>query len=268
MDDLNKNQLILLTLLVSFVTSIATGIITVTLLQQAPPGVTQVINRVVEKTIEKVAIESGGKETIREVTVVVKEEDQVIDSISKNGQSIARISDTALVDGVAPFYGIGVLISKDGIVIAGLREGVNSATTYSAVFGDGSIHQMKLAGTDQSNGLAFFRVVKDSKAPLKTNPAFLGTTESQLGQSVIVLDGKEKNTVSIGRITTFSRSEGESKEIISILTDIAITPLVLGAPLLNLSGEVIGMRISLDAIKGQAFLPASIMQKALKTLTP
>lgn len=54
MKDLNKSQLILLALLISFVASIAASIATVTLLQQAPPGVTQTINRIVEKTIETV----------------------------------------------------------------------------------------------------------------------------------------------------------------------------------------------------------------------
>ena len=92
MEDLNKNQLILLTLLVSFVTSIATGIITVSLLQEAPPVVTQTINRVIERTIEQVVPESEGGGTVtREVTVVVTEEDQVIDAISKNAKSVVRV---------------------------------------------------------------------------------------------------------------------------------------------------------------------------------
>ena len=38
MEHLNKQQLILLTLLISFVTSIATGIVTVSLMDQAPQG--------------------------------------------------------------------------------------------------------------------------------------------------------------------------------------------------------------------------------------
>jgi uncharacterized membrane-anchored protein YitT (DUF2179 family) len=54
MEDLNKNQIVLLTLLVSFVTSIATGIMTTSLLQVAPVEVTRNINRIVEKTIETV----------------------------------------------------------------------------------------------------------------------------------------------------------------------------------------------------------------------
>ncbi len=262
MDELNKNQLILLTLLVSFVTSIATGIITTSLLQEAPPGVTQVINRVVEKTIEQVATEPGSKETIREVTVVVKEEDQVIDAIAKNGNSIARITDTALTDGATSFYGLGVLLSKEGLVVSGFRSSVNQGTIYSVTFGDGKTHQMKLERVDGGNNLAFFRVIKDPQNPLTTTPATLGTKNPQLGQSVIALDGKEKNSVAIGRVTGFVTEEGNKDKIEGIETDIGGDPLYVGAPLLNLSGEVVGVRVSLDATSPQEFISASFVENA------
>lgn len=53
--DLTKTQLLMLAVLLSFVTSIATGITTVTLMQQAPTSVTVPINRIVRETVEKVA---------------------------------------------------------------------------------------------------------------------------------------------------------------------------------------------------------------------
>lgn len=264
MEDLNKNQLILLTLLVSFVTSIATGIITTSLLQQAPPSVTQVINRVVEKTIEQVAIEStgGGTETVREVTVVVKEEDLVLDAISSNTDSTARITDNSLVDGVNLFYGMGVLIGKNGMVISARKDILNTASTYTAHFGDGSTQQLRVAHADAENKIAIFTVIKDQKNPLKTEPATLGTGEPQLGQSIITLDGKEKNTVSIGRIVGINKGGAEGKDITSIETDISTPASVFGAPLVNLSGDVIGLRVSHDS-PTQTFLPASTIKKII-----
>lgn len=55
--DLNKSQLILLAILLSFVISIATGITTVTLMEQAPQSITIPITRVVKETVEKVVPE-------------------------------------------------------------------------------------------------------------------------------------------------------------------------------------------------------------------
>lgn len=52
--DLDKKQLILLTLLITFVVSIATGVISVSLMNQMPKSVPQTINNVIERTIEKV----------------------------------------------------------------------------------------------------------------------------------------------------------------------------------------------------------------------
>lgn len=52
--DLNKSQLILLAILLSFVTSIATGITTVTLMQQAPSSITVPVTRIIRETVEKI----------------------------------------------------------------------------------------------------------------------------------------------------------------------------------------------------------------------
>lgn len=62
-NELNKTQLILLAILLSFVTSLATGITTVTLMEQAPRAVTIPINRIVKQTIEKVVPAESSKLT-------------------------------------------------------------------------------------------------------------------------------------------------------------------------------------------------------------
>ncbi len=79
-EDLNKTQLVLLVILLSFVTSIAAAIIASALVQRASPAVNQTINRVVQRTIEKVVPDyTPGKVQ----TVVVKEDDLVVDAVAK-----------------------------------------------------------------------------------------------------------------------------------------------------------------------------------------
>src|SRR3990167_6291825 len=107
--DLNKSQLILLAILLSFITSIATGITTVTLLEQAPPTVTTPINRIVRETVEKIEQVQG--KTVKE-TVVIKEEDLVVDAIEKNRPSVFLLSLTAAGD--AQTIGRGFAVREDG----------------------------------------------------------------------------------------------------------------------------------------------------------
>ena len=98
-EHLTKHQIVLLTLLVSFVTSIATGIVTVSLMDQAPPSVTRTINQIVERTVEKVvpaAVTSASQGAAaamvtKETTVVVKNDDLVAQSIAKVQKGIVRI---------------------------------------------------------------------------------------------------------------------------------------------------------------------------------
>src|SRR3989344_3354282 len=87
--DLNKPQLILLAVLLSFVTSIATGITTVTLMQQAPSSFTTPVNRIIKQTVEKIQ-QVEGKTTVQ--TVIVKEEDLVVDAIAKNKSAVFAIT--------------------------------------------------------------------------------------------------------------------------------------------------------------------------------
>ena len=52
--DLNKAQLVMLLILLSFVVSIATSIISVSLMQEAPVSISAPINRVIQETVQKI----------------------------------------------------------------------------------------------------------------------------------------------------------------------------------------------------------------------
>src|ERR1700757_1800707 len=71
-EDLSKSQLLMLMLLVNFVTSIATAVLTVSLLDQAPATVTQTVNQIVDRTVETVATSSSPLATIIAPPAVTK----------------------------------------------------------------------------------------------------------------------------------------------------------------------------------------------------
>ena len=116
--DLNKVQLILLALLLSFMTSIATGITTVTLMQQAPSSVTVPINRIVKQTVEKI-VPVEGKTTVE--TVIIKEEDLVVEAIAQNQSAIFNLTKEVKDPNgqeVKASAGIAVAVSDKGLVVA------------------------------------------------------------------------------------------------------------------------------------------------------
>src|SRR3989344_6127783 len=155
LEDLNKHQLILLTLLVAFVTSIATGIITYTLLQEAPVEVTQTINRVVERTIEKVATDSGSNgEVVREIQVV-NEEDLILESIDKSAKSIVRVK-TLGFDGVEILSGLGLVVAPE-IVVMDSRS-FSQGSNYTIHFHDGKKYNTSKSFTEA--GVTFLKVSK------------------------------------------------------------------------------------------------------------
>ncbi len=239
MEDLTKHQLILLVLLVTFVTSIATGIITFTLLQQAPVEVTQQINRVVEKTIERVVTEPGQPEKVV-TTVVVNEEDRILESISKNEKSIVRLK-TIGADGSEVVAGIGLVIFTDGSIVFDLR-GYNSNLSYSIVFYDGKIFPLGKTYIDRENGLIFIKP-KISKEDSKYvfYPAAFGNSDSlKIGQTIIAISGRDSNAVLIGRVRQLDFAEDKTT-VSSISSDIAINRSNIGSPILSLSGEIMGI---------------------------
>ncbi|MCX6701612.1 MAG: S1C family serine protease [Candidatus Zambryskibacteria bacterium] len=277
MEDLNKNQIILLTLLISFVTSIATGIMTVSLLQEAPLEVTRNINRIVEKTIETVTTPSITTPGQKEVTtVVVKEEDMIISSIDKNIKSIVRINEKDAILGTTGFYGIGLIVNKDGFIAAD-RKTITSGNAYTAKMSDGVELTLTPQGIDKQTNVILFKAVQPEKTTGNTIPniyifipAVFSSTEPKLGQTLIGIGGETINAVSVGRVTSLDMKESGTgtstvKYLVNINTDLSTSNLTDGSPVFNLSGDVVGVKLSLDASK--SFTPVSVLKKEIVTLT-
>jgi hypothetical protein len=150
-EDLSKTQLILLTLLITFITSIGTGIITTSLLAEAPVSVTQTINRVVERTIETVTQAPAGKgETISE------KDKALLAAVELATQAVVRIEEVGPT-GQYTFRSLGVFIAKDGLII-GRMGGVNATSTYVAILSDKSVLPLVLVTLGAEEDTAVFKI--------------------------------------------------------------------------------------------------------------
>lgn len=269
MEDLTKQQLVLVTLLVSFVTSIATGIVTVSLLDQAPSGVTQTINQVVEKTIEKIVpVESKATVTkeVKEVreTVVVKGEEEVIEAVEEVSKSVVRIFTTG-DDGVTDlFISLGVVISRDGAILTD-RSNILDAGRYEGVFPDGTTLPMRVIARNDERKLAYLEPSEMAAIPSRYVPVSVPDNPFyRLGQTVFAIGGIESNKLSRGVVTGVPTSGGTQA---FIETDISLTGEFVGAVLADTEGEVIGIRTRRAEVGARnAFLPlTSAAVKLLET---
>lgn len=242
LNDLNKNQIILLTLLVSFVTSIATGIVTVTLLDQAPKGVTQTINRVVERTVERVVPGETKVTTItKEVPVVVTEEQLVVDVITKASPAVVKILDTSVNPAV--IAGTGFLVSADGLVATAFSI-IKSDKKYAIALEDNQIIATSVVKLDQGSGLAILKADLGSTKPLlgsgdNNKAIFLAISKEPvaIGQTVIAIGYSEPDsTVAVGIVSGISSSTPSQ-----IIRTNAATQTNIGGPLLDIKGEIIGI---------------------------
>ena len=242
--DLNKPQLIMLALLLSFVTSIATGIVTVTLMQQAPASVTLPINRIVRQTVEKIV---PGENKVQ--TVVVKEEDLVVDAIAKNQSAIFTISKDFIDptnNGVTEISaGRGFAISKDGIVVADAAL-VPDKAVYYVKNGSGKF-KADFISTDKA-GFSFLKI----GAPLdeKSKLSFIVPTIGDLntmkaGQKIIVVGSTISSFIYDG-VKDFK---------------IPIQKSNAGGLVVDLDGDALGIALSSDAL---SFAPINTVTEALK----
>jgi hypothetical protein len=267
--NLNTQQIILLCLLVSFVTSIASGITVVSLMQQTPEPVTQTINRVIERTVESVTqqpvedlknlISQKPTPSKEVVTVVVNQEDQSINAVSKNENSIARI---VLNTKNEEFVTVGLVLNKAGDTIVDKRM-VDRRSTYAAYYGSKRV-LVKYSSGSETNDFVILKVQGEN--PNDFVPATLGDSNGiKLAQSVISLSGSKQTSVTIGEIESLNKASDGS--LISIDTSVSGQNVLTGSLLLNLQGDVIGIKIFTQEDR-TIFMPINTLKAQFTPATP
>lgn len=194
----------------------------------------------------------------REVTNqrVVEEESAVIEVVENTSASVVSIVERSVVfdffSGPEMQEGtIGTGFAVSGTRIVTNRHVVDSANaTYLVVDNDGNEYEVEEIIRDDFNDLAIIDLKSGNFTPME-----LGDADSiKVGQTVIAIGnalGRFTNSVTkgvisgIGRGITAGSSYGNYQRLDNVLqTDAALNPGNSGGPLLNLSGQVIGVNVA------------------------
>jgi S1-C subfamily serine protease len=259
-EQLSKSQIVLLTLLVSFVTSMATGIVAVSLMEQASPTVAQTVNRVIERTVEKVVPSesqpaSAATVVTKEKTVVVKETDLVAQAVAKASPSLVRVYADPTPG--ASFLGLGVIVNASGLVA--FDAGALNHADAVVVFPDGSRAQVSVANRNEIAGVVFLMPASSTLmgAPLpKLAPAELAVGTPTLGETTVVLAGQASTRIASSLVTSVS-PKSATVPLDLIETDASAGSIVAGSPLIDLNGAVVGFSTYVARnVNATAFVPA------------
>ncbi len=156
--DLNKSQLLLLALLVSFITSVATGITVVALMDQAPTSISTPINKVVRQTVEKIVpIE-------KPVEALTEEEKKILAEV----KSIHNLSISVYLKGEKEntLLGSGLLLGENKIIINSVIPAPKEGEVYIA---SGIMGEVKVTKVISGEGYTLVEIAKDTNNKEESN---------------------------------------------------------------------------------------------------
>jgi serine protease Do len=149
--------------------------------------------------------------------------------------------------------GSGIVVDKAGYILTNDHV-VEKATRIKVKFnGDPTEYEAKVIGTDQATDVAVLKVDRSNLVPVK-----VGNSDAvQVGDWAVAIGSPFgfDETVTAGIISAKSRNLPGEDQMLSgfqhfLQTDAAINPGNSGGPLLNISGEVIGINTMIASRSG------------------
>lgn len=256
-EQLSKSQIVLLTLLVSFVTSIATGIVTVSLMDQAPPAIAQTVNRIIERTVEKVVPQGQTAATVvtQEKTVVIKESALISEMVGRVESSVVRLYTNV----ESPeFLGVGVVMDGSGTIVSGASVG--DAESALVELADKSRVRAYVSSKDAEAGFTKFATATttvDAK-PIAWKPASVASSDPVLGTTVIALAGKTVTRIASGIVTAIT-PVSEKGNAVLIETDVSSDSILAGSPIFDVDGRFLGFSTAVS----KAAVPSSFISSGI-----
>lgn len=247
-------------------------------------------DRYAKKGTNNLAISESKREIVNEESVVTKVVEEATPSVVTVSISKTRILSADPFDFFGNFFGFGnpgrgetkeqkieqdigtgFIIGTDGLIVTNKHVVSDTEAKYKVVIGRDEIAEVKNIYRDPVTDLAILKV---DKIGLKT--VKLGDSNKlKVGQTVIAIGtalGEFRSTVTTGVISGLGRGitagspfEGSEKLDNVIQTDAAINPGNSGGPLLNSSGEVIGVNVAVSQ-NGQNIgfaLPINLIKESI-----
>lgn len=247
-------------------------------------------DRYSKKGTNNIAISEGKKEIVDEESVVTRVVEEATPSVVTVSISKTRILSADPFDFFGDFFGFGnpqrgetkeqkieqdigtgFIISADGLIVTNKHVVSDTEAKYKVVIGKDEITEVKNIYRDPVTDLAILKVDKIGLRPIKLGDS----NKLKVGQTVIAIGtalGEFRSTVTTGVISGLGRGitagspfEGSEKLDNVIQTDAAINPGNSGGPLLNSSGEVIGVNVAVSQ-NGQNIgfaLPINLIKESI-----
>lgn len=149
--------------------------------------------------------------------------------------------------------GTGFIISSDGMILTNRHVVSDNSANYTVITNDTKEHEARILAVDPINDVAVVKIDVNNLPTVELGDS----NELRAGQTAIAIGytlGEYHNTVTKGVISGLGRDiaagdvngrRAESLENI-IQTDAAINPGNSGGPLVNLTGQVIGINTAVD----------------------
>lgn len=193
---------------------------------------------------------TGSSTSVNTISVsgdVLAIETQVEEVVNKLSPSVVKITSTVNV--VNPFFfqtipqtglGSGVIIREDGLILTN-NHVIEDANDIEVTLSNGKTYKGTVIGADSISDLALLKIEADGLMSAK-----LGDSSNvKVGQFVVAIGNPYglDHTVTVGVVSAIERNidTGEKTMYGVIQTDAAINPGNSGGPLVDLSGNIIGI---------------------------
>lgn len=209
------------------------------------------------------------REILREESVVIDVVEKVSPSVVTVGiKKTQRVLSPFEIDIFDPFgifrspqreekveqdIGTGFIISSDGMIVTNKHVVTETRAVYKVITKDDKEYQVQKIYRDPANDLAILKIEAKGLKPME-----LGDSSNlRVGQFVIAIGtalGEFRHTVTTGVISGLGRGitagdpfSGYVERLDDVIqTDAAINPGNSGGPLLNSSGQVIGVNVAVS----------------------